>query len=198
MIIDEIREKIKFQKNILIVGNDSGKLKEIYNKVLKMIKEEKKDYSHGEFLNNNLERKEKFINFFNKNTENCYLTLLKLKEELPCEYKELKKEIKTRDLIEFLDKYIKLETGLFKEQKELIKETYYFFRDEVENDKDRLWRNADYYTKHMNSYYKTKNFLERNYKPITKYLIELAKNEYDLENNIKNDNLNSVKKIEIK
>ena len=57
MIIDEIREKIKFQKNILIVGNDSGKLKEIYNKVLKMIKEEKKDYSHGEFLNNNLERK---------------------------------------------------------------------------------------------------------------------------------------------
>lgn len=92
MIIDEIREKIKFQKNILIVGNDSGKLKEIYNKVLKMIKEEKKDYSHGEFLNNNLERKEKFINFFNKNTENCYLTLLKLKEELPCEYKELKIE----------------------------------------------------------------------------------------------------------
>ena len=83
MIIDEIREKIKFQKNILIVGNDSGKLKEIYNKVLKMIKE---------FLNNNLERKEKFINFFNKNTENCYLTLLKLKEELPCEYKELKIE----------------------------------------------------------------------------------------------------------
>ena len=50
----------------------------------------------------------------------------------------------------------------------------------------------------MNSYYKTKSFLERNYKPITKYLIELAKNEYDLENNIKNDNLNSVKKIEIK
>lgn len=92
MIIDEIREKIKFQKNILIVGNDSGKLKEIYNKVLKIIKEEKKDYSHGEFLNNNLERKEKFINFFNKNTENCYLTLLKLKEELPCEYKELKIE----------------------------------------------------------------------------------------------------------
>ena len=40
MIIDEIREKIKFQKNILIVGNDSGKLKEIYDKVLKMIKEE--------------------------------------------------------------------------------------------------------------------------------------------------------------
>ena len=37
MIIDEIREKIKFQKNILIVGNDSGKLKEIYNKVLKII-----------------------------------------------------------------------------------------------------------------------------------------------------------------
>ena len=92
MIIDEIREKIKFQKNILIVGNDSGKLKEIYNKVLKIIKEEKKDYSHGEFLNNNLERKEKFINFFNKNTENCYLTLLKLKEELPREYKELKIE----------------------------------------------------------------------------------------------------------
>ena len=50
----------------------------------------------------------------------------------------------------------------------------------------------------MNSYYKTKNFLERNYKSITKYLIELAKNEYDIENNIKNDNLNSVKKIEIK
>ena len=92
MIIDEIREKIKFRKNILIVGNDSGKLKEIYNKVLKIVKEEKKDYSHGEFLNNNLERKEKFINFFNKNTENCYLTLLKLKEELPCEYKELKIE----------------------------------------------------------------------------------------------------------
>lgn len=37
MIIDEIREKIKFQKNILIVGNDSGKLKEIYNKVLKPV-----------------------------------------------------------------------------------------------------------------------------------------------------------------
>ena len=50
----------------------------------------------------------------------------------------------------------------------------------------------------MNSYYKTKNFLERNYKPITKYLIELAKNKYDIEKNIKNDNLNSVKKIEIK
>ena len=86
MIIDEIREKIKFQKNILIVGNDSGKLKEIYNKVLKMIKEEKKDYSHGEFLNNNLERKEKFINFFNKNTENCYLTLLKLNKRKSNEY----------------------------------------------------------------------------------------------------------------
>lgn len=57
MIIDEIREKIKFQKNILIVGNNSGKLKEIYNKVLKIIKEEKKDYSHGEFLNNNKELK---------------------------------------------------------------------------------------------------------------------------------------------
>lgn len=108
------------------------------------------------------------------------------------------KEIKTKDFIEFLDKFIKLETGLFKEQKELIKETYYFFRNDVENDKDRLWRNADYYTKHMNSYYKTKNFLERNYKPITKYLIELAKNEYDIEKNIKNDNLNSVKRIEIK
>ena len=38
--------------------NDSGKLKEIYNKVLKIIKEEKKDYSHGEFLNNNLELEE--------------------------------------------------------------------------------------------------------------------------------------------
>ena len=29
MIIDEIREKIKFQQNILIVGNDSGKMKKI-------------------------------------------------------------------------------------------------------------------------------------------------------------------------
>ena len=57
-------------------------------------------------------------------------------------------EIKTRDLREFLDKYISLETGLFNEQKELIKETYYFFRNDVENDKDRLWCNADYYTKH--------------------------------------------------
>ena len=70
MIIDEIREKIKFQKNILIVGNNSEKLKEMYNKILKIIREEKKDYSHGEFLNNNLERKEKFVDFFNKNTEN--------------------------------------------------------------------------------------------------------------------------------
>ena len=109
-----------------------------------------------------------------------------------------KKEIKTRDLIEFLDKYIKLETGLFNEQKELIKETYYFFRNDIENDKDKLWKHTDYYTKHMNSYYKTKNFLERNYKPITKYLIELAKNEYDVERNIKKYDLNSVKVIEIK
>lgn len=92
MIIDEIREKIKFQKNILILGNDSEKLKEIYNKVLKIAREEKKDYSRGEFLKNNLERKEKFVDFFNKNTDNCYLTLLKLKEELPCEYKQLKIE----------------------------------------------------------------------------------------------------------
>lgn len=107
-------------------------------------------------------------------------------------------EIKTRDLREFLDKYISLETGLFNEQKELIKETYYFFRNDVENDKDRLWGNADYYTKHMNSYYRTKKFLERNYKPITKYLIELAKNEYDVERNIKKYDLNSVKVIEIK
>ena len=107
-------------------------------------------------------------------------------------------EIKTRDLREFLNKYISLETGLFNEQKELIKETYYFFRNDVENDKDRLWGNADYYTKHMNSYYRTKKFLERNYKPITKYLIELAKNEYDVERNIKKYDLNSVKVIEIK
>lgn len=50
----------------------------------------------------------------------------------------------------------------------------------------------------MNSYYRTKKFLERNYKPITKYLIELAKNEYDVERNIKKYDLNSVKVIEIK
>lgn len=87
MIIDEIMDTIRLRKNILIIGNNEKKNKEIYNKILNLL--EKDDKKLEEYVINRLsdsEEKKKFISFFEKNSDYPYLTFLQTKENFPKEY----------------------------------------------------------------------------------------------------------------
>ena len=89
MIIDEIMDTIRLRKNILIIGNNEKKNKEIYNKILNLL--EKDDKKLEEYVINRLsdsEEKKKFISFFEKNNDYPYLTFLQTKEDFPKEYDE--------------------------------------------------------------------------------------------------------------
>lgn len=103
MIIDEIKEMIKLGKKILILGTDDKKNEEIYNQVLGILQEN--EQMADEYVKSKIEvllsdTGKKFVNYFEKNNHYPYLTLLKTKENLPENYKDMNIE-------EYFDKEFK-------------------------------------------------------------------------------------------
>ena len=88
MILDELIEKIKQGRNIMILGNDVDKISDFYSKLNKETENYKDNYYINNFLNVPIDRKRKFVNEFNKNKKHSYLILLKTKLKMPNKYFE--------------------------------------------------------------------------------------------------------------